>query len=71
MKKTLVSLLFLCSFGVHSQTNIKTMFYNLLNYSTETVSQEKTPHLETILRNKQPDLFMVCELETEEASNYL
>ena len=53
------------------QTRIKTMFYNTLNYNSNTESEARTPFLKTILDDVQPDLFMVCELKNESASNYL
>ena len=53
------------------QTNIKTMFYNTLNYNSDLSSQNRTHHLKTILESVQPDLFMVCEIKNETASNYL
>lgn len=53
------------------QTRIKTMFYNTLNYNSNTESETRTPFLKTILDDVQPDVFMVCELKNELASNYL
>ena len=53
------------------QTRIKTMMYNLLNYSNTTISQQKTPFLKTVLDEVNPDLLMVCELITEVGSNYM
>lgn len=63
----------LCFWSVSliGQTNIKTMFYNVLNYDSNTESRNRTIHLKTILETVQPDLFMVCELKDESASNYL
>lgn len=60
-----------CSITVNGQTRIKTMFYNLLNYSSSTESKNRTTHLKTVLDHVQPDLFMVCELINENASDYL
>lgn len=60
-----------CSITVNGQTRIKTMFYNLLNYSSSANSKSKTTHLKTILDHVQPDLFMVCELMNQNASDYL
>lgn len=56
---------------LQSQTRIKVMFYNTLNYNSDTQSQSRTSYLKTILESVQPDLFMVCELKNETASNYL
>ncbi|MEO9570289.1 MAG: T9SS type A sorting domain-containing protein [Polaribacter sp.] len=47
------------------------MFYNTLNYNSNLESQNRTHHLKTILASVQPDLFMVCEIKNETASNYL
>ena len=64
-------LAFVVSKVLVGQTRIKTMMYNLLNYSNTTISQEKTPFLKTVLDEVNPDLFMVCELITEAGSNYM
>lgn len=56
---------------LQSQTRIKAMFYNTLNYNSDIQSQSRTSYLKTILEAVQPDLFMVCELKNETASNYL
>ncbi|QOD60593.1 T9SS type A sorting domain-containing protein [Polaribacter haliotis] len=47
------------------------MFYNTLNYNSNPESENRTIHLKTILDDVQPDLFMVCELKNETASDYL
>ena len=67
------SLFVLCFWSVSffGQNTIKAMFYNILNYNSDTESQNRTPHLKTILETVQPDLFMVCELKNETASDYL
>lgn len=61
----------LFSFQGFSQTRIKAMMYNLLNYSNDGVSQQKTTYLQTVLQEVNPDLLMVCELQSESGSNYL
>lgn len=71
IKKNILFLLLFYGFSINSQTTVKTMFYNLLNYDSDFNSQNRTPYLSTILQNVQPDLFMVCELKNETASNYL
>lgn len=71
LKKQLIVFLVVFNSCLNAQTRIKTMFYNTLNYDIDIVTQEKTPHLQTILENVQPDLFMICELKNESASNYL
>ncbi|MDH7445753.1 hypothetical protein [Aquimarina sp. 2201CG14-23] len=46
------------------QATIKTMFYNVLNYpSAPPTNREEI--LETIIDSYEPDIFMICELETE------
>ena len=71
-KRTIVfSFIFLFIFEGFGQSRIKTMMYNLLNYSNSEVSQDKTPFLATILDEIHPDLLMVCELVDEAGSNYL
>jgi len=47
-----------------SQTNIKTMFYNLLYYPSGD-PQNREVILKDILDTYNPDIFTVCELETE------
>jgi endonuclease/exonuclease/phosphatase family metal-dependent hydrolase len=66
MKKSiilLVLMLMVFSEG-YSQTNIKTMFYNLLYYPSGD-PQNREDILKDILDIYQPDIFTVCELETE------
>ena len=64
--------LFVCFTSIiNAQTNIKAMFYNTLNYNSDTQSQERTSYLKTILDDIQPDIFMICELKNEIVSNYL
>lgn len=69
------ALIFFClallSIQGFSQTRIKAMMYNLLNYSNDGVSQQKTTYLQTVLQEVNPDLLMVCELQSESGSNYL
>ena len=70
-KRNILFLILFCAFQLNAQTNIKTMFYNTLNYNSNTESQNRTPYLKTILEDIRPDLLMVCELKNEIASNYL
>ncbi len=49
------------SFG---QGTLKTMFYNVLNYPTAP-PENREEILETIIDSYEPDIFMICELETE------
>ncbi|MAD97072.1 MAG: hypothetical protein CMB99_07065 [Flavobacteriaceae bacterium] len=66
----LLLLLFVCHTQV-AQTNIKTVFYNLLQYDNNQYSRDKTGDLKTILDEMNPDLFLVCELKSETASDYM
>lgn len=64
-------LVLICAFQLNAQTNIKTMFYNTLNYNSDVDSRNRTHHLQTILEDVQPDLFLICEIKNEAASNHL
>ena len=70
MKKSAsLLILFLLIFSEgFSQTNIKTMFYNLLYYPSGD-PQNREVILKDILDIYQPDIFTVCELETEEGAD--
>ncbi len=70
-KRNILILFLVCASFSNAQTRIKTMFYNTLNYNSNTESENRTHYLKTILDDVQPDLFMVCELKNENASNYL
>ncbi|WP_082113380.1 T9SS type A sorting domain-containing protein [Kordia jejudonensis] len=62
MKRKFLILCLLC-LGLQqitAQENIKTMFYNLLNFPE--LSINRLDELEVIITDYQPDLFMVCEL---------
>ena len=48
-KKNIFILILVCAFQLSAQTNIKTMFYNTLNYNSDTQSQDRTHYLKTIL----------------------
>lgn len=72
LKRPLLFLgILLLSLQSNSQTRIKAMMYNLLNYSDASISQQKTPFLKTVLDEVNPDLFMVCELINLTGSNYM
>ncbi|AOW20208.1 T9SS type A sorting domain-containing protein [Urechidicola croceus] len=70
MKKSipiLVIMLMILNTG-YTQTNIKTMFYNLLYYPSGN-PQNRELILKDILDTYQPDIFTVCELETREGAD--
>lgn len=58
-------LISLCSQLSFSQTEIKTMFYNLLNFSSAP-PENRLVILNSILSTYEPDLFMVCEVESQQ-----
>ncbi len=49
--------------AVYSQENIKVMFYNLLQYP-EAPPSDRDQILRTIIEDTVPDIFMVCELQS-------
>jgi endonuclease/exonuclease/phosphatase family metal-dependent hydrolase len=64
MKKLLFALFALTSVLSFSQETINTMFYNLFRFPSSNPANREFI-LRDILDEYQPDLFMVCELETE------
>ncbi len=67
MKSKIFLLVLLLCIQSNAQTTFKTMFYNILNYPTAPPTNRNTI-LKNILNDYQPDIFMVCELESEIAS---
>jgi len=55
---------------LNAQTEIKLMSYNLLHFPTGT-SYDRTADLRYIIDSYQPDIFMVCELESETGSDMI
>jgi len=66
-KYLLIAFLFISS-STFCQTEIKTMFYNLLNFPTAT-PQNRNVILKNILNDYEPDIFMVCELENSTSAD--
>ena len=59
------SILFLLAIqGLPAQETIKTMFYNVFNYPSAP-TPNRAQILSDILDEYQPDIFMICEVETE------
>ena len=58
-KKLLIAIIvFFCALNnMFSQETFKVMFYNLLNYPLQ--DETKIQHLDVILNDYKPDLFMV------------
>ncbi len=54
--------------GVIAQETIQTMFYNVFNYPSAPTSN-RPQILAEILNEYQPDIFMVCEVETESGAD--
>ncbi|WP_019038633.1 T9SS type A sorting domain-containing protein [Psychroflexus tropicus] len=63
-KLALVCCLFLAQL-CYGQTELKTMFYNLLNFSSAPPSN-RLELLNSILDSYEPDLLMVCEVESQQ-----
>lgn len=68
MKKIFFFIFFLLAVFSFSQTNIKVMSYNLLDFPIP-LPNDRLPYLKNILDNIKPDIFMVCELGSEDAAN--
>jgi len=68
IKKILVVVAFFITVSGMSQETIKTMFYNLLEYPTAAPSG-RDQILKSILDVYEPDVFMVCELESPEGAD--
>ncbi|RCW92385.1 hypothetical protein [Winogradskyella arenosi] len=71
MKKKILGtlLIFLWSITlVSAQETVKVMFYNLLNFPSENAVSNRITDLAYILSDYQPDLFLVCELNTFEGA---
>jgi endonuclease/exonuclease/phosphatase family metal-dependent hydrolase len=71
MNKSVFTTLFaLCAFtsALHSQENLKLMFYNVLNYPLQ-VPASRIQDLGVIIDDFRPDLFMICELNSEEGAD--
>jgi len=63
-----IVLMVLWSLHIFSQETINIIFYNLLNFP-EAPPSNRPEILKAILDNYQPDLFMVCELQSEIGTN--
>lgn len=70
MKKLTSTLLFFVCFCGISQETINTMFYNIARFPSGSPANRELI-LREILDEYQPDLFMVCELETEAGADLI
>jgi len=69
-KKSSILIVFMIflSFQIYAQETINTMFYNLLDFP-EAPPSNRADILKAIIDDYQPDLFMVCELQSEAGAN--
>lgn len=70
MKKILPVFLFFTCFVGFSQETLNTMFYNIFRFPSSPPANRELI-LKEILNEYQPDLFMVCELETEDGADLI
>lgn len=70
MKKTITIFIFFISIVCFSQQTINTMFYNVFRFPSSAPANREFI-LRDILDQYQPDLFMICELETEQAADMI
>ena len=63
-----LSLLFF-SISCFSQNTIKTMFYNVLEFPE--LNPNRISLLQDILQDYSPDIFMVCELQSQEGADVI
>lgn len=70
MKKIITVLLIASSFCVNAQETLNTMFYNLFKFPNA-LPQNRELILRDILDDYKPDLFMVCELVTENGADLI
>jgi hypothetical protein len=70
LKTYIISALLLCSFVGTAQETIKTMFYNLLEFPSANPSNRQDI-LQEILTEYGPDIFMVCELESQSGGDLI
>lgn len=70
MKKIITTLLFCISFVSYSQETLNAMFYNVFKFPNS-LPQDRQLILRDILDEYQPDLFMVCELVSEQGADLI
>ncbi|OAB78853.1 hypothetical protein [Cochleicola gelatinilyticus] len=71
MFKNIAITLFLgISISASAQDTINTMFYNLLEFP-EALPGAREQILQNILNQYEPDLFMVCELQSSQGANLI
>lgn len=70
MKKIITTLLFCISLISYSQETLNAMFYNVFKFPNS-LPQNRQLILRDILDEYQPDLFMVCELVSEQGADLI
>jgi len=70
MKKIITTLLFRISLVSYSQETLNAMFYNVFKFPNS-LPQDRQLILRDILDEYQPDLFMVCELVSEQGADLI
>ena len=69
-RKSIQVIFVLLSFGLNAQGTIKTMVYNILDFPLA-YPQNRAQILRDILTEYEPDIFMVCELQSEYGANLI
>ncbi|MDM1062431.1 hypothetical protein HXZ62_07635 [Empedobacter falsenii] len=70
MKKNLLLLFLILSVSIFSQETLNTMFYNVFKFPNS-LPQNRQLILRDILDEYKPDLFMICELVTENGADLI
>ncbi|WP_334126187.1 hypothetical protein [Empedobacter brevis] len=70
MKKIILSLFLILSVSLFSQETLNTMFYNVFKFPNS-LPQNRQLILKDILDEYQPDLFMICELVSENGADLI
>ncbi|MGU9939940.1 hypothetical protein ACNFNZ_15360 [Empedobacter brevis] len=70
MKKIILSLFLILSVSLFSQETLNTMFYNVFKFPNS-LPQNRQFILKNILDEYQPDLFMICELVSENGADLI
>ncbi len=70
MKKIVLFLFLIFSVSVFSQETLNTMFYNVFKFPNS-LPQNREDILKDILDGYRPDLFMICELATENGADLI
>ena len=69
-RKALLGVFLLFTVGIHAQGTIKTMVYNVLDFPSA-YPPNRAEILRDILNEYDPDIFMICELQSEYGANLI